>query len=326
MKFLVYIFLFLFVKVSFAQTDINVEVKPELPENTKNLETSLLKSYNFFSKLNSKTHTDRVKVQLHLDIAGKVSKTLIVKSSNNDEYDKSVVRLISNMNNWTPAVQNGKKVEIDMVMSIDYGKIQSWYVLFYKTPNNPPVFKGGLEEMTNFIDKNKIYSKAQMDRGIIGFTIVRFFVDSTGKIGQAFVRQSSKNKELDEEAVRLVSIMPNWIPAIENGKRLNKYCDLQVTFGKKSELENLKKSQYNLSNKFFNDGMNDFQVENINGAKENYKKAYELNCYHVDALYNLGVSYFKLNQKDSACVCWNELKTNFDKQEANELIKKYCSN
>ena len=118
------------------------------------------------------------------------------------------------------------------------------------------------------------------------------------------------------------------IPTINNRRKAARviFCDLKINFGKEAELEEMKKVKRDLSQTAYNNGLAYFQSEKLNEAKDEYKKAYFLDCYNGDALYNLGITYFRLDQKDSACVSWKELKVNFGRTDADNLIKKYCSN
>jgi TonB family protein len=337
-KFLVYIFLFLFIKSSLGQ-DLDSLIAPKLNVNSTvefELVSQFKKKFEQLLKMNGQVVESKNKYVRHLrlemciDEIGNSFDIKLVKSSNIENYDSYVINKFKKTQQWNPAYLKNTPIFSKIELLIDEGLIKQIKVLSINKDvvlkSTLPTFRGGEKELFKFIDENIKHSKEQKNKGVVGITIVRFQVDSIGRISEVTVRQSSGYQELDIEAIRIVSIMPSWISAIENGKRLNKYCDLQITFGKKGEIEKLKQKQYASSNKYFNDGMKQFQADNLKAAKENYKKAYQLNCYHSDALYNLGVSYFKLNKKDSACICWNDFKINFAKQEADELIKKYCSN
>lgn len=335
---MIYIFLFLITKSSLGQ-ELDSVIAPKLNANS-NIEFELVRQFKkVFEqtlKMNGQvvesknTYVKHLRLEMCIDEIGNSFDIKLVKSSNIENYDNYVINKFKKIQQWNPAYLNNTPIFSKIELLIDEGLIKQIKVLSINKDialkSTPPIFRGGEKELLKFIDENKNYSKEQKNKSLVGITIVKFLVDSIGNISQAMVRQSSGSKELDAEAIRIVSIMPSWISAIENGKRLNKYCNLQITFGKKGEIEKLKQKQYASSTKYFSDGMKQFQANDLNSAKESYKKAYELNCYHSDALYNLGVSYFKLNKKDSACICWNDFKINFAKQEADELIKKYCTN
>lgn len=338
MKFLVYIFLFLFAEFSFAQSESNkeiftmVEVMPEFPggptEMMKFIQTNIMMPTN----VSGQAIDGKSWLKFVVNDSGRVSDVQVLKGVLNcPQCDEEAIRVVKKMPKWKPGTQNGRTVSVFFNLPIRFnivnGYRQSDHIVFQER-TVMPIFRGGKEEMKKFIDKNKVYPPDLQKQKIIGQSIVKFYVDSVGQIGQVSLRQSSGNLALDAEAIRLVSIMPNWLPAyiVDNNKRVGLFCDLKISFGKEAELEEMKKIKRDLSQNAYNNGLAYFQSEKLNEAKEEYKKAYFLDCYNGDALYNIGITYFRLNQKDSACVSWKELKANFGRTDADNLIKKYCSN
>lgn len=83
----------------------------------------------------------------------------------------------------------------------------------------PPQFPGGLIAQQKFINDNFIYPTKAKENGIEGSCYVSFVIDTLGKINNIKVVRGIKNcTECDDEAKRLISIMPNWIPSMVNGK------------------------------------------------------------------------------------------------------------
>lgn len=92
-----------------------------------------------------------------------------------------------------------------------------------------PEFPGGYSALTEWIDDNlKFPVEAAMD-GIEGRVIVQFIVRPTGKIVDAKVVRGIA-PSLDKEALRLINIMPNWIPGRQKGKAVNVRYTLPITF------------------------------------------------------------------------------------------------
>lgn len=92
-----------------------------------------------------------------------------------------------------------------------------------------PEFPGGYSALTEWIDDNlKFPVEAAMD-GIEGRVIVQFIVRPTGKIVDAEVVRGIA-PSLDKEALRLINIMPNWIPGRQKGKAVNVRYTLPITF------------------------------------------------------------------------------------------------
>lgn len=83
--------------------------------------------------------------------------------------------------------------------------------------------------MTQWIDDNLKYPvEAAMD-GIEGRVIVQFIIRPTGKIVDAKVVRGIA-PSLDKEALRLINIMPNWIPGRQKGKAVNVRYTTWITF------------------------------------------------------------------------------------------------
>ena len=101
--------------------------------------------------------------------------------------------------------------------------------LIYDIVEQQPEFPGGYGALTQWIDDNLKYPvEAAMD-GIEGRVIVQFIIRPTGKIVDAKV-VCGIAPSLDKEALRLINIMPNWIPGRQKGKAVNVRYTTWITF------------------------------------------------------------------------------------------------
>jgi len=80
-----------------------------------------------------------------------------------------------------------------------------------------PQFPGGEKAMLAFIKTNLKYPDSARVKGISGRVIVTFVVDSVGKIGRIKVMRGI-GSGCDEEAIRVLELMPDWIPGKRQGK------------------------------------------------------------------------------------------------------------
>lgn len=78
-----------------------------------------------------------------------------------------------------------------------------------------PRYMGGKEAMSKFIYSNMSYPQDAKDKGLQGDVQVQFFVDVDGTVKNVSVVKGVC-KSIDEEAIRVVSAMPKWIPG-KNG-------------------------------------------------------------------------------------------------------------
>jgi len=90
-------------------------------------------------------------------------------------------------------------------------------------------FPGGETALQEFIRKNEKYPVKIMRQGIQGTVYVQFEVDTTGTVSDAKLR-STLVDELDNEALRVISIMPRWKPATMNGQPIKSAITVPIRF------------------------------------------------------------------------------------------------
>ena len=81
----------------------------------------------------------------------------------------------------------------------------------------------------SFLARNIKYPKEAMRKGIQGRVITNFIVNKDGTISNIVVKEGV-NKQLDAEAIRVLSKMPKWKPGKNNGEIVRVNFTLPVTF------------------------------------------------------------------------------------------------
>ena len=92
-----------------------------------------------------------------------------------------------------------------------------------------PQFPGGQAAMMKFIADSLRYPSVSCEHRIEGRVVVQFVVDCEGNILNPLVVWSV-DPLLDREAIRLVKLMPKWIPGRQNGKPVNVVCLVPIRF------------------------------------------------------------------------------------------------
>ena len=92
-----------------------------------------------------------------------------------------------------------------------------------------PVFPGGQKALMEFLKSNLVYPKAARDSSIQGRVMVKFTVEKDGSITDVEVVRGV-HPALDEEAVRVVSMMPKWKPGTQMGDTVRTKFTLPVLF------------------------------------------------------------------------------------------------
>lgn len=90
-------------------------------------------------------------------------------------------------------------------------------------------FPGGINALMKWLSENIRYPALALRLGIEGKVVVEFTVDENGKISEAIVRESL-HRSCDEEAIRLINSMPDWIPASKKGRKISRKYILPIHF------------------------------------------------------------------------------------------------
>lgn len=130
-----------------------------------------------------------------------------------------------------PEVKQGEIVDVSSaavdestvdVDSVDEDKI-------YYSVNQPPEYPGGMQAMLQFISDNLRYPEEQLEEGIQGRVIIKFYVDTLGRVCNPTVDRG-KDSALDKEALRVVGMFPDYTPGMINGKRVNTWIRVPIVF------------------------------------------------------------------------------------------------
>ncbi len=92
-----------------------------------------------------------------------------------------------------------------------------------------PSFPGGPEEMAKWIQKKVKYPTEAAEMGEQGIVYVEFVVNTDGSIANVEVRKGV-SESLDNEALRVVKMMPKWIPGVQDGKKVRVSFTLPISF------------------------------------------------------------------------------------------------
>jgi TonB family protein len=152
MKYLVYIFLFLFVKVSFTQKDSSsidnhalnignpeiftvVEEMPEFPGGSQQMLKFIAINSRYPESVKEKNIGGKVFLKFVVSEIGAVKDVTILKSSGIKELDEEAKIMMSYMPKWKPGKQNGNEVPVYFNLPVSYG-LGDPYFIFNVNNNN----------------------------------------------------------------------------------------------------------------------------------------------------------------------------------------------
>lgn len=145
-----------------------------------------------------------------------------------------------------------------------------------------PQFPGGHSAMVKYLVENLQYPEEAIDKGIQGQVIIKFQVDSKGKIDSVKIDKGIANcPKCNLEAIRVVESMPNWIPAKQSSK--NAYLALPIKFelaGSNDEEEGEEDS----AKKHYDAHWAGFDIGTLILLNQNFNTNFEDNPYWKNAI------------------------------------------
>ncbi|MFZ5551562.1 MAG: energy transducer TonB [Bacteroidota bacterium] len=101
----------------------------------------------------------------------------------------------------------------------------------YVNPHYMAEFEGGVDKMNDYLRQNINYPQWEKDNNIQGKVMVSFIVDENGKVQNPKILKSVYgSKNFDTEVLRVINSMPDWTPAIHDGKNVKVRYALPVNF------------------------------------------------------------------------------------------------
>jgi len=182
----------------------------------------------------------KVLIRLVVNEDGSVSDVRVSRSFQ-PAFDTEAVRVIKMLPHFHPGRQNDKLVKVYFNIPVEFGS-KGWIDLdtttlkiladqerVYTFVDQNPEFPGGDAALKKYFTKNMIYPESAKQKRIQGQVLLRFIVDRDGSINNVKVVKSL-DPDLDNEAVRLVYLLPRFKPGYDDGRRVNVYFNLPVTF------------------------------------------------------------------------------------------------
>lgn len=193
-----------------------------------------------------------------------------IKGKGGEDCNKEALRLIGLLPKWQPATIDGKPVRMVTKLPVHFAIATEAEIIvdvrdvregntdmppppppaegdFIALPDNPgdrdsdvfsiveqmPEFPGGVDANLKYLAKNVKYPEKALDANTSGTVYVQFIVNTDGSISDPTVIRGVSGpggKECDDEALRVVKSMPNWIPGKQNGKNVRVKYLLPIKF------------------------------------------------------------------------------------------------
>jgi len=99
----------------------------------------------------------------------------------------------------------------------------------YSIVDKMPEYPGGEKALVVFLNQTIVYPAEALKKNEQGKVIVQFVIGKTGKVENAKVVRSV-TPDLDNEALRVIGLLPDWIPGEQNGAKVAVFRIIPVMF------------------------------------------------------------------------------------------------
>lgn len=115
------------------------------------------------------------------------------------------------------------------VIKSEYWNEDGSFLLDINLANQMPSFVGGEKALFDFLRSNLVYPENAKSNNIVGIVNVIFLLTEDGRVINVHIAKSI-NKELDQEALRVIKIMPDWNPGIQYNSPVEVWFKLPIKF------------------------------------------------------------------------------------------------
>jgi len=171
-----------------------------------------------------------ISVNFKVELDGSVSNVISTSGMADPLLVNEIIRVVKSSPTWdkpkNPAVDEPFTTGITVKFKLP-GQITAEAP--FVVVEEMPAFPGGDAELLNFIKNNIKYPEAAKAEKIEGRVILRFVINTEGKV-EGITVLKSVHPLLDAEAIRVVSTLPAFLPGRQGGKAVNVWFSVPVTF------------------------------------------------------------------------------------------------
>ncbi|MDU1890548.1 MAG: TonB family protein [Dysgonomonas sp.] len=206
---------------------VQYETMPSYPDGVKAM-YDFIKEHLLYpvSAIEEKVE-GRVMVRFLVSRTGCIEDAQVIKGIHPD-CDSIAVRIVRKMPKWIPGSSRGIANSVYFTLPIHFKLSDATdenTICFI--PDEYASYPGGTEAMLKFIKENLRWPNTEFD--FQGRVILRFLVTNEGKIDRVEVLRGIDPK-VDIEAIKVINLMPDWIPGKYKGKSINTYFTIPVSF------------------------------------------------------------------------------------------------
>lgn len=155
-------------------------------------------------------------------------------------------------------------------------------------PEIMPEYPGGINGIMSFLSSKLVYPQEAFENNIQGRVLVQFVVDTEGNVSNVEIREGV-HPLLNEEALRVVRMLNGWTPGKYQGKPVNVWYVLPVSFKLQDDM--LQEEVWDAVpidsigyQEMMDLGLKAQSENNLPHATAYFKEAFHINPYSIDPL------------------------------------------
>lgn len=113
---------------------------------------------------------------------------------------------------------------------IDPKSIDTTKGTIFKVVDQMPEYPGGEQALYKYLSETISYPDTATKKGIEGLVKVKFVVDEYGSIDDVKTTNNPIGYGLEQEAMRVIKMMPPWKPGKNDGKPVKVYFQIPIRF------------------------------------------------------------------------------------------------
>ena len=168
---------------------------------------------------------------------GEIEKIQVVRSLQPD-CDNEAIRVVKMLPKFIPGKYSGKPMSFWYTLPVTFKlpTIDNTDVILnqkfkpdhiFDVVEQMPQFPGGNDSLLSYVSKNLKWPNTDVD--VFGRVICRFIVNRDGSVSNPEVIRSL-DPACDKESIRVIKLLPKFIPGKQNGQVVNCWYTLPVTF------------------------------------------------------------------------------------------------
>ena len=156
--------------------------------------------------------------------------------------DEEAIRVIE-LAKWTPGKQSGKTLRNRIIVPINF-QLSKSTAIFTAVEQNAE-YPGGMKAFAKYLQENLKYPESASKANHSGKVYIQFIVNDDGSADDFAVLKSTGDNDLDNEALRVMKLVPKWTPGKQSGRTVRSRFTVPINF----ELEEESKLKINKNEK-----------------------------------------------------------------------------